>query len=219
MIDNTIVTVFGRKGSGKSTLVRQIADEFPRVTVIDTLGEYGVRTHTARNLVLPSTIMPGWTVTQTKVQGGAAIVRLAKLPEFRLSLRAADTVDLLELLEVVYEVPDQLVIVEEASFYVSPSQLPPQISTLVRVGRHRRISQVYVARRPSELHRDLTAGSDLVVSFQQHEPRDVEYLVKLAGPEAASVKSLKRFKVWAYGDLSKAPLALLHRLPEKRLAE
>ena len=193
--DNTVIFVAGRKGSGKSTLVREISHEFPRVVALDSLGEYDTR---ERFQVLdgPQEIAEG-------------MLRVEGAQTFRVSLRADDTETLLRALDLVYEMPGVLVIVEETSLYCSPSHLPPEISRLVRYGRHRDISQVYVARRPSEIHRDLTAQADVIVSFVQHEQRDVAYLRAVAGPEAEAVQRLPRFRFMAWGDQEKFPAAVL----------
>lgn len=193
--ENTIIFVAGRKGSGKTTLVRAIADESPRVFLLDTLGTEGE---------------PDFRIVNGLHDCVDAIVRAADEPRFRISLRCPSTDDLLSLVPVIETVPDCLLIVDEASFYCSPNYLPDELSSVLRYGRHNRISQIYVARRPSEIHREVSAAADLVVTFQHHEPRDLAYFRALGGEEfSEKVRALPRFRAAVIGDLEKAPLAVI----------
>lgn len=194
MADNVIISIFGRKGSGKTTLARRIIREYPRVIVIDTVGQY-----------------PEMEVVFGRESILDRLLRANKERAFRLSLRSGQTEDLLDALEVCYEIPHVMLVIEEAGFYCSPTLIPDAVSKLVRYGRHRAISQIYIAQRPSALHRDMTSQSDLIVSFVQTEPRDVDYLRATVGPEAEDVRTLKGHDFRAWGDLSKAPLPILER--------
>ena len=199
MPQNLIVTVLGRKASGKSTLVSKIIADAPRLIVIDTVGEYGQ----AQKIVPIHGI----------IECCDALAACEKRATFRISCRADETEDLLDLLNICYELPNILLVVEETSFFCSPAFLPPEISKLVRYGRHREISQVYVSRRASEIHREITAQSDLIVSFEQREPRDIEYLAITSGqsPRAlvAAFQRLPRYRCFVWGDVERAPLAVI----------
>ncbi len=196
-MQNYVISVFGRKGCGKSTLVKEIVDEAPRVIVFDTMGEYTrKRDHPVESFEL-------------------AMMELGRIQHknrFRLVLRLVDNEDALAAMRVAFDVGDCLFVVEETSFYCSPSYLPPELAQFVRYGRHRGIDQIYVSRRPAEIHRDLTAQSDLIVSFQQREPADIEYLRRSMGPEADRLPQLKKFSIMVSGEVSGAPLPILERL-------
>lgn len=197
--DNTIVSLFGRKGSGKSTLAREISEDYRRVIALDSMGEYDEDNGS-------------FDVYHGLAESAQAIVSHAKLPLFRLSLRVDTTDDFLKLLRIAYEVPDVLLMVEETSLYCSPSRLPDDLSRLVRYGRHRRINILFVARRPSEIHRELTSQSDVIVTFRQHEPRDVDYLRSFIGERVERVSALPEYHVLAFGDVEKYPVAVIERL-------
>lgn len=193
--ENTIITILGRKGSGKSRLAGEIMDEFPRVFIIDSIGEYEAP-------------LIAWGLHDSV----RLILQEHQKPATTISLRAVSVEDNLTLLSLLYEVPDCLIVIEEASLYCSPSLLPDEIAALVRYGRHRRISLLFVARRPSELHRDITGQSDVLVSFCQREPRDIDYF-RAWGDVAEAVQKLGPYQIIALGELQKAPLAVLARLP------
>lgn len=204
---NLIVSIFGRKGSGKTELSKKIAADFPRVIAVDTVAQYGPE--------------DGFEVYFGRDACAAAIVKAEKRDEFRISLRSDDTEDLLQLFRVIYEVTDILVLVDETPFYASPQKLPTELSLLVRYGRHRRISQVYIAQRPSEIHRSITAQSDIVVTFVQREKRDVAYLMENGaediGATEQDIRELPKYKLLAFGDgmgREDVPVAILAQMHE-----
>lgn len=196
-MDNSILVVLGRKGSGKSTLVREIIREKMverrRVLIIDGMGEYGGE---------------GIEVVHGVDDALDRIEKIDDHDRFAYAFRTMRSEDDLDLIGVAYEVPNQLLVIEEASRYCSATQLPDEIGQLVRYGRHREIDMIFIARRPSELHRDVTANADVVVTFQQHEPRDVLYLRSIFGERAERAKLLPRFKVMVFGDPKKVPLSV-----------
>lgn len=198
MAQNLVLVVLGRKGSGKSTLVREVIREFDRVVILDYIGEYGAEVN--------ARVIEGFEACVHE------LVENAKRPRFRLSLRVVDTDEALRVLSVAYELPRTLLVVEEASVYCTPQSLPVEVARFVRFGRHREISQVYVAQRPSMLHRDITSQADVIVSFRQHEQRDVDYLRGIMGEEAERVRTLGDYAIVAGVNLEKAPLAVLARL-------
>lgn len=194
--DNTILAIFGRKGSGKTELTRKIIKEHPRVFAFDTLAEYD----------------KGFRVCEGKQACIDAMLDVKDRRSYRLALRCIELDDNLELMALAYEFPRCLVVVEETSLYARPTYLPNEIARFVRYGRHREIDQIYIARRPSEVNRDLTAQADIVVSFEQREPRDVKYLRDVAGEAAEQVQNLPKYKVLAFGDLEKMPVAVSEQL-------
>lgn len=203
---NLILTVFGRKGSGKTTLVKKIVAEFPRVLIVDTNGEYddavGIVFHNLDEALEYLT-----AVSNTNDAFSMAYVPL-DMPK-----------DGLDFLEVAFTVPGTLVVLDEAHMYCSSSTMPTPVQKLVRLGRHRSISQVYVAQRPASLPRDITAQSDVVVSFQQHEGRDLEYMGKLFGRSAEGLKTLAPYTVEVFGDVERAPFAVQKQMAKKGVAE
>lgn len=193
-MNNIVTSVVGQKGSGKSTLVKEMIEDYPRVVVFDTMGEYKNSIEGFDNAL-------------------REISRVRNKRRFKIALRIVEDENALRALAIVYDdLPRSLVVVEETSFYCSPSYLPIEIKRFVRYGRHREISQIYVSRRPAEIHRDLTAQSDLIVSFRQHEPADIEYLRRVMGPAAMNLPNLPKYHCLVSGDIDMAPLPLLERI-------
>lgn len=191
---NIIGTVVGMKGSGKSYLMKQVVNDFPRVLAIDSLGEY--------DALLP---ISGFTECVN------ALVVNERSAEFKLSLRTLSLEDDIRLLGLVGKMSDVTIIIEEAPRYVGPQGMPLEIEELVRLGRHRNINQFFLAQRASMLHRDMTAMSDIIVSFHQHEPRDIAYLRMFMGDMAEGAPNLHNYESIVWGPDLKMPWAILKR--------
>jgi len=88
--------------------------------------------------------------------------------------------------------------VEEASKYMGPTQGSPQLNWFFQYGRHHAISVLCVARRPSELGRIATAQADVIVTFRQHEPRDLEWIRAVGGAECAERVAALGDHEWTY---------------------
>jgi len=200
ILDNTILCLFGKKGSGKSTLSKEIAREWPRVIVLDTMSEYteADKYETA--------------------QGFRDITELlqAKCDErrYKLSLQEFDIMEGLTILELCWEIPDTFIIIEEAGLYSSPSQLPMPVANLVLRGRHKAISTLWTSQRPASLNRAITSQADVIIAFRQHEERDVHYLKSVLGDKAEELRDLPDYHIMAYGNRAKFPLAVIERNPE-----
>lgn len=203
---NTIGFVTGRKGCGKSTLVREVTREHRRVVIMDYVGEYGGNC--------------GALVFEGFVPSMRALARHERARRFCLSLRIVDQRDALQALAVVYELRDVLLVVEEASWLCSPSYLPHELQQLVRLGRHREISQLYVAQRPVMVHRDVTSQADWIASFQQHGERDVRYLEdSVLADRAELVRELRPYELIAGvapGEEAKLPACVKRRLEKQQ---
>lgn len=201
---NLIVTILGMKGSGKSTLLRELIAERQRVLVIDSMGEHDD--------------MPGALVRE----GAEACIdaMLARKGDRRYLIDClleededGESREAMDVLAVAFEIPNQMIVIEETSFYTSPSFIPPEISNLIRYGRKRQLDLVFVARRPSEINRELTAQSDLLVTFRQTEPIDLQYLRARMGPQGDEAANLPEYHVLVAGDRSRVPLPILARMP------
>jgi DNA helicase HerA-like ATPase len=182
------------KGSGKSFLVQDIVRDYHRVIAIDSMGEY------------ENEIIVGLEA------GVRRIVQASREREFRISLRTDSVEQDLQLMKVAGTLSSFLIVVEETSKYVSAYGMPEPIENMIRYGRHRDISQIYMARRPSEINRDLTANADVIVTFREQEPRDVAYLRGFMGAQAFKVPNLPEYHCEVWGTVEKMPLSVIERM-------
>jgi len=194
-------TILGVTGSGKSTLAYEIITELDRVLILDSMGDYEE--------------IPGAII----VEGGDncinKLLELQHQKRWRLVCLTLTEQEGLDILAVGFDVPDITIVVDESSLYCNPHYLPDEIARLVRYSRKRNIDLIFLARRPSEIHRELTAQSNLLVTFIQHEPIDIRYLTARMGKEKAEkAMHLGKYEILVHGDYDEIPLAILKRMKE-----
>lgn len=194
-MDNTILGIFGRKGSGKTTLTKRVLGEFPRALVLDALGEYEE--------------LAGAVVCRTLREAFFHLGRVADLPSWRVVVSSLETEAYLSLLRVAWELERAVIVVEEAHAYGSPWRPSPEVSRLVRLGRHRGLSSVFVSQRPHDVPRIVTSQADVIVALQQHEEADVRFLKSIFGKKAELLRELPKYEAIVFGDAEKIPTEVL----------
>ena len=158
-----IIYVCGKKGFGKTTFVkRHIVPKWNRIVVLDSLGfEYPYLS--ANNFSDYCTLVKS-NITK---------------PYFRIAYTPFDKMET-EFFKLCLVMSSCLIVIEETDLYCTTSQIEPSLDRLVRYGRHRNLDLVFLSRRPAEVHRNITAQADVIISFRQTEPRDLEYFKQIS---------------------------------------
>jgi hypothetical protein len=170
-VQNRIVGVVGRKGSGKSTSVRGMLRHCPRFLVFDVMGE-----HVDENNRLES---PGQLASFLKWSREQPTFAGVYVPGGDL----AEEIE--EVSRLVYARGDLCFVCEEVPLYTQAGYMPPLLGKLIRTGRHKRIDIAWTAQRAAEVPKTLTALTDVWVLFSQTEPRDLSALADRCGREVA----------------------------------
>jgi hypothetical protein len=170
-LQNKIVGIAGRKGSGKSRKFRELMQRSPRLVAFDTMGEHSWIPNRFRDLNDLSEFL-AWASTQRTCAGSL-------IPEAGLDG------DFAVLCEWLYEDGNFTLGIEEVPMLCQPSYLPPEFDRIVRLGRHRRVNLVWTAQRMAEVARRLTAATDLFLLFAHSEPRDLDAIAERCGREVA----------------------------------
>lgn len=91
--------------------------------------------------------------------------------------------------------PGNLLLLDEIDLLASARGYEyPWVREAVHYGRHLGISIIGAARRPANIHRDLTALASTVYLGQMLEPRDLDYCCKAWGEICLQAKTLPPFK-------------------------
>lgn len=179
---NGILVILGHKGSGKTQLARAFIAEQPRSVCIDTIGEYGgVVIHDPESLA-------------------DYLERAKHLPRFRVSYRDKGLHPFTPeaIFRMLHSLRDCWLVLEEADKWFGPNRQSDAVKWFLKYGRHHRISVLLVTRRAAEQGPMGTSQADTIVSFQMHEPRDLDWIASVGGRAVADeVDALGQYE-WTY---------------------
>jgi DNA helicase HerA-like ATPase len=178
--DAEIAFICGRRGSGKSTKVKDLLRQAKRVVVIDPQNEYH-----AEGFARFST----WEEIRTSIRR-----RRGKV--FRLALVTADPDQVEKLLRYVlrplqtgYERHGQKVclLIEEANLFYHPRQADqrPEITAAILQGRHWGCEIIAVTQRPTLVHPNLRGGARTWSVFALDYDNDRREILSRAGRQYA----------------------------------
>lgn len=157
-MENYIIGFLGKKGSGKTELVKKIIPKFDRLIIVDNLREYdGLIAYEYEELY-------------------AHISEFRDFKKFKIVFRPTSDDDKDQFFKLMTTVNNFTLILEEVDYYATPMSIEPDLLHNIKYGRHYGRNLIYIARRTSEVSRFLTSQSDLIISFIQQEPRDLDHL-------------------------------------------
>ncbi len=158
-----IITVLGKRGSGKTFLTKSaIIPRLPSpVFILDSLAEY-------KGGVVYGSVDAWYERLNIDLQGCRHwIYRLTDDSQVDLFFKAA------------WHFQGCSVVIEEADMFCSPYSTMESLDKIIRYGRHKAITMVFISRRAAEISRNITAQSDEIITFRQTEPRDIAVLNQL----------------------------------------
>jgi hypothetical protein len=170
-VQNQIVGIVGRKGTGKSRCLRELLRHCPRFLVFDVMAEHARQGNQLESSAKLTQFLK-WSREQETFAG------------FYVPDGALDE-EIEEVSRLVYGRGHLCFACEEVPLYSQPGYLPPLFGKLVRTGRHRQIDIAWTAQRAAEVPKTLTALTDIWILFSQVEPRDLSALADRCGREVA----------------------------------
>lgn len=171
---NQVTFVLGRKGHGKSSLVKQRIQHLERLIIYDPRKEYRQGVIYTRFLDL--------------MQG------LEHEPDkFQCVCRFEDPDDVDSLLAFVRDLKEITFVAEEVDWICDTKTIHPDFEWILKYGRHHAIDLYAVTRRPAETNVMLRSQADVMISFKQSEPADLDYLAK-RGFNPDELKALEHFQ-------------------------
>lgn len=171
-LDAPIVCIIGRRGSGKTTLCRQLVEKERRLIAWDVYREHKV----------------AWT------EDVRVLFRHAmKEKRFRIGIDSGDTHDAITILEASKHIQNVAVVIEEVDLVATATSVPVPFRKAIAQGRHWGLTLYTTSRRPAEVSRLLTSQAYHLYCFQTHEPRDIAYMRGILGEDAERLITLPKF--------------------------
>lgn len=199
---NKIELILGRKGYGKSTLVKGKIRKLSRLIVFDYLHEYEGDTYI------------------TTPQDFLNLMR-SKPRSFRVCYRPSPAMDVQDhfnfFSKICFEIENYTLVLEEVDLVSAAGRMPEGLKKIINYGRHRRINVYALSRRAHMVPRDISANADAITSFCQQEPRDIKYLSEYMGEKAEQVRDLQlteigsEFLSWENNELRRGGVNFIDR--------
>lgn len=175
--DQPIGVILGRRGSGKTTLAKELIDRFPEVAIMDPNHEYDGRAFTALDEFYRDPWGPHSVVFRPKI----GLPKDVLLEEFDI------------FCQILWERGRRLVVIDEADRFASRGkESTPFFQMLVNQGRHRELAILAIARRAAQLPKELIENASHLYLFHIHGAHSINYLQSIIGKEAEELGRLPK---------------------------
>ncbi len=184
--EKKIRLVIGKRGSGKSVLVKHMIRNERRLVIYDIMSEY----------------VQGVTFDDTERSELVEFWRRVYRQSFRIIYRPLEAKAEIDwLARAVYALGDLTFVVEEIDAVCTPFDMSPWMQAIIQRGRHMNIEMIGVTPAPFGIHRDLTRQAKDIFVFRTKEPRDIQYLRRLLGEEIeAKLAALEQYQFVHWSD-------------------
>jgi len=164
----------GRRGSGKSYLLRRISAAYPRKVIFDSLGEY---TDTDGSLCYSFEEFTQ-AVLNTEHDSSFTII-------FRFDPEKEDSrPEFNEALRILWYRGNCFVLIEEIQLFASTHAMPLWLKNALLTGRHRNLALGFSTQRPGECHKTIISQANHVFAGSLHEKNDLDYVRSVVGEGA-----------------------------------
>lgn len=179
---NEVLSVIGQRGSGKTYFTKYLISQFPKVLIIDPNHEY-----------------KGFGGVIPDIQTLLEILYYDRFQRLVFQPKHLNSEQMNYLCDRIYNYCwDCTVVIEEIRNWCNTRTIPPNMSVLVRLGRHKGIGFVGVSQRACHFHGDILSQAHHIISFRQEYVQDIEYLKQYMGDNASKIKGLNDFYYMVY---------------------
>jgi len=97
-------------------------------------------------------------------------------------------------------------VVEEVDRFSDSTHLSTAFANIVQRGRHRDITLIAISQRPYRVNRTLSSQVKELYTFQQSEPRDIDFLSEFLGQDVERIRELPLYTYiyWNEGKIIEA---------------
>lgn len=174
--EKKVFLILGKRGSGKSFLVKQYVKTFDRYLVFDTLGEY------TEGIIFTD-------IGELHEFWGKNLDKKFKLIYQPLQPEE----EFPAICNMAWACENLVFIVEEVDRFSDSFHLSYEFANIVQRGRHRNITLIAISQRPYRVNRTLSSQVKELYTFQQSEPRDIAFLSEFIGQDVEKVRNLPQY--------------------------
>ena len=178
MTDGSVTFVTGRRGSGKTTWIKNHVARLSRVLVWDWRGEYS----------FPPISTP-------------KILEMFRSQTFQFTYRPDYTADLPEQFNVLaycilhMQAAQNFTLIVDEAYMVCPQNSEGELGKMIRLTRPKNINLIVSSQRPCLVPGVFRSESDQFIIFHLHNPADVYLIRSIFGEHAAEkVSHLHKFQ-------------------------
>ena len=190
-MQNEIIVILGKKGSGKTVMARHMVSKKRRLIVYDPMRQFS-----ACGVVL-GRFEDILSYVSKNRRGQFRAVYQPEIP-----LDAKDDrvrAEFIRICDLVNRLVNVFFLVDEID-----NCLPPRdrengfFKNMIQRGRHLAVSLVATTIRYTDTQRNLTAQADTIICFHTHEPSDVKYFRNYFGAMADDLPTLPPYHYVKY---------------------
>lgn len=179
-----LITIFGKRGSGKTTFIRGQLEEMPGpVVVIDVLGNFKNEDFIETDKVSDAVAMVYDYANNPKNSDGT--------PKEKIFVVTSQDPDMaVEYLgAALWHVGGGTLVLDEVDMITYSKG--SVIDQIVRYGRNKNVGLITGCRRPAELHKNFTAGANKIYVYNTQEPNDIDYYERtILGTKAQNLRNM-----------------------------
>lgn len=199
-----VVTIFGRRGTGKSTLAAGLLQDRRRVVVFDPQWEYGRFEPVETVAELAEAMVTDWTGFRASYRPDGEGDLIAQLHEVAAAIWKVQAG-----FQAGTSTLEMTLAVDEANLSYPASQLPRDQRGMQRLtlqGRHRGVSLVAISQRPALVSADLRGNADRSFIFALSSVDDREAVSRQYGREhLPAITGLPLYKYIEFREGQKVP--------------